>query len=102
MNGSNVWIVIGRINVPAAMNLLGKIVMKTKFGVYISCRDCYGEDDLGCFDGGREYVGIFDTLDEATKAGNEAHMDCPLWEYEIEELIITKTQIKVERLGSFG
>lgn len=58
--------------------------MKWYFSV--TCRDCNGgRDPKGCFDGGSEWFGPFETEKEATEA-QEKHQkeyDCALWEYEV-------------------
>lgn len=58
------------------------------FRVRMSCRDCTGEDPMGCFDGGTELLGddapeLFATLRDAVQAGRELHFQGPMeWDVE--------------------
>ena len=65
------------------------------FRVRLWCRDCTGEDNKGCFDGGTELlsdtqppfcVRTFDTLHAAVDAGYEATRDCGPWEFDVLDL----------------
>jgi hypothetical protein len=68
--------------------------LKPPFRVRVWCRDCTGEDDKGCFDGGTEWIGPdgvlgwgspaeFATLEEARKAGDEKVSKCGPWEFDV-------------------
>lgn len=62
--------------------------------VRLSCRDCTGEDPLGCFDGETELLHggrennfepqSFATLDDAKRAGDIATCGPP-WEFTVED-----------------
>ena len=61
-----------------------------RFVVRLWCPDCYGEDHLGCFDGGMGtvhdddgIVHVFETPEEATEAGYGAVRDT-IWEFRVE------------------
>lgn len=57
-----------------------------RFSVIVSCLDCGGgQDPLGCFNGGSETIGVFDTKEEAEKAGYDYIKDCCVWNFEIVE-----------------
>jgi hypothetical protein len=62
------------------------------FRVKVWCRDCTGQDDMGCFDGGTEILHErkapfalreFATLEEAKAAGWEETKDCGPWEFDV-------------------
>lgn len=59
------------------------------FQVLLSCRDCTGEDPLGCFDGGTEWLNegqTFATREEADAAGYAETKGCGPWEWEVFEV----------------
>jgi hypothetical protein len=53
------------------------------FYAIVWCPDCNGVDFEGCFDGGVEEFGPFDTHEEADKEG--ARMAVSIWIYRVEE-----------------
>jgi hypothetical protein len=64
------------------------------FTVRIWCRDCTGQDDMGCFEGGSDLLHEmkhpftlreFATLEEAKDAGWEETKDCGPWEFDVEQ-----------------
>ena len=59
--------------------------MTTQWFVIISCDDCTGVDDQGCFDGGVERLGPFMTKEEADAASNQAWKDAKgaPWSFEV-------------------
>jgi hypothetical protein len=48
------------------------------------CPDCTGQDPMGCFDGGTETHGPFQTEQEARTAGDKAIHDS-IYRYDIEQ-----------------
>ena len=66
--------------------------VKPQYKVELWCRDCTGQDQMGCFDGQSEFLyekGIhgkvrrFENLEEAKTAGWDAIKDCGPWEFNI-------------------
>lgn len=64
------------------------------FRVLVYCRDCNGQDPLGCFDGNSEFlysdsppyeIEKFATLGEAITAGVEETKGS-IWEFEVQAL----------------
>jgi len=62
------------------------------YRVRIYCDDCYGDDPLGCFDGGTQLLCdaappyetfVFANLDAARKAGADRVRNCSPWRYEV-------------------
>lgn len=57
-----------------------------KWRVVVWCRDCYEEDHLGCFDGGKDRLDeVFDDAVAAKKHGEDYTRDCGPWEFEVVE-----------------
>ncbi len=53
-----------------------------KYYYQLWCPDCRGEDYQGCFGGGTETIGPYDTPQEANKAGWNDTLD-GIWEYQV-------------------
>jgi hypothetical protein len=54
------------------------------YRVRIFCRDCLGNDETGCFDGGTELLeGWFPTIDQAGDRGMRAAAEGEAWEWEV-------------------
>jgi hypothetical protein len=59
------------------------------FQVRLSCRDCTGEDEQGCFEGGTELLNDgeqFDTRELAAAAGIAAIRGVGPWHFEVEDV----------------
>lgn len=62
-----------------------------KYKVLIFCNDCsFGQDPMGCFDGGQEYlvddddnIKLFDSEKEAEEAGSEVTTNVGPWDYKL-------------------
>jgi hypothetical protein len=61
------------------------IGMGKKYYAIVWCPDCNGVDFDGCFDGGVERLGPFESPVEANEAGAELASQS-IWKYEIEEV----------------
>jgi hypothetical protein len=55
-----------------------------RFYAVVWCPDCNGVDFEGCFGGGFERLGPFDTHAEADRAGSELAGQS-IWRYEVEQ-----------------
>jgi hypothetical protein len=54
------------------------------YRVRIFCRDCLGNDETGCFDGGTELLaGVFSTVDQAGDRGMRAAAEGEGWAWEV-------------------
>lgn len=71
----NEWTEVGVVN----------SIKLVKYYAVIWCPDCNGVNFYGCFDGGVERLGPFNTYAEAELAGVEFSA-LSIWKYEIEEV----------------
>jgi hypothetical protein len=75
----------------------GKVFVRTldsikpvKYNAVIWCPDCNGVNFQGCFDGGVERLGPFDTYEEADLVGSE-FAGLSIWRYEVEEVEVDES-----------